>query len=251
MMRPNQRGATLISTMIGLLLGLFAVLSVMTLYKTQVDQTKQTRTNASIDGQVASALLVVQLEVQQAGFGVEVVTPPVTVPPTPTPDSCLGTATAGPSGTANHDVVILSSATLGTTLSPNTLAGTEQSILTQPPAGTAVVVATGNAVVWRSVDAVSQCSGLIAVGGGLKLLPRVPCTDATTWASLSWPAALAQDVVVAGTLAEDMLFTAELASCAPFGRHTASQSLQLTTTVGQSTDGIKSALVSCIPNICR
>ena len=57
MSRLTQRGATLISTMIGLLLGLFAVLSVMTLYKTQVNQTFQTRTNTSIDGQVAAALM--------------------------------------------------------------------------------------------------------------------------------------------------------------------------------------------------
>ena len=238
MSRLMQRGATLISTMIGLLLGLFAVLSVMTLYKTQVNQTFQTRTNTSIDGQVAAALMTTQLEVQRAGFGVEVV---AAVSPAVTPNSCLGTATAGPNGTANTDVVLLS----GATLTGNTLAGTAQTI-----SATAV---TGNAVVWRSVDAsaASTCSGFIAVGGGLKLLPSVACTNATTWASGTW--AGAQDVVVPGTLSagKAMAFSAKMASCTPFGRGTSSSVLELTTSVGQSVDNITSSAISCIPNICQ
>ena len=239
MSRLMQRGATLISTMIGLLLGLFAVLSVMTLYKTQVNQTFQTRTNTSIDGQVAAALMTTQLEVQRAGFGVEVV---AAVSPAVTADSCLGPATAGPSGRANTDVVLLS----GATLTGNTLAGTAQTIGT--------TAATGNAVVWRSVDAsaASTCSGLIAVGGGLKLLPSVTC-DATSWASRTWTAASVQDVVLPDTLSagKAMAFSAKMASCTPYGRGTSSTVLQLTTSVGQSTDGITSSVVSCIPNICQ
>lgn len=238
MSRLTQRGATLISTMIGLLLGLFAVLSVMTLYKTQVNQTLQTRTNTSIDGQVAAALMTTQLEVQRAGFGVEVV---AAVSPAVTLDSCLGVKTAGPNGRANTDVVLLS----GATLTGSTLAGTAQTI------GTTAV--TGNAVVWRSVDAsaASTCSGFIAVGGGLKLLPSVACTNATTWASRTW--AGAQDVVLPDTLSagKAMAFSAKMASCTPYGRGTSSTVLQLTTSVGQSTDGITSSVVSCIPNICQ
>lgn len=240
MSRLMQRGATLISTMIGLLLGLFAVLSVMTLYKTQVNQTFQTRTNTSIDGQVAAALMTTQLEVQRAGFGVEVV---AAVSPAVTPNSCLGTATAGPNGTANTDVVLLS----GATLTGNTLAGTAQTI--------GMTAVTGNAVVWHSVDAsaASTCSGLIAVGGGLKLLPSVTCTDATTWASWTWTAASVQDVVVPGTLSagKAMAFSAKMASCTPFGRGTLSSVLELTTSVGQSVNNITSSAISCIPNICR
>ncbi len=229
----TQRGATLISTMIGLLLGLLAVLSVMTLYKTQVNQTLQTRINTSIDAQVASALLVTQLEMQQAGFGVESAS-----------NSCLGLTAAGPSGTANTDLVLLSAATLTGT----TLAGTVQSI---GAVGQAAV--TGNAMVWRSVDAgsASRCSGLIAMQGGLKLLPRVTCTNASAWAGATWTPA--QDVIPADTLPLDkaMVFSARMTSCAPFGRIATSPGLELTTTVGQSMNNITSGAISCIPNICR
>lgn len=236
-MMPTQRGATLISTMIGLLLGLFAVLSVMTLYKTQVSQTVQTRTNTSLDGQVASALMVTQLEMQLAGFGVEAAS-----------NSCLGSAAAGPSGTVNTDVVLLS----GATLTGATLAGSAQTI-----GAAGAVAVTGNAVIWRSVDAsaVSVCAGLIAVGGGLKLLPTISCTDATAWASRTWTATLVQEVVSAGTLSttgKAMTFSARMvASCAPFGRNTAGPGLELTATVGQSMDNITSSVISCIPNICK
>ena len=243
-MQPTQRGATLISTMIGLLLGLFAVLSVMLLYKTQVSQAVTTRANTSLDGQVASALMVTQLEVQRAGFGLEAASSclDITGPP--------AVQVAGPSGTANIDVVLLS----GATLINAKLAGTA---LTIPPASASASAVSGNAVIWRSVNAaaVSQCAGLIAVGGGLKLLPTVACADATAWASRTWTETSVQDVVSAGTLSKPrkaMTFSARMVtSCAPFGRSTAAPGLELTTTAGQSMDNITSSVTSCIPNICR
>ena len=245
-MQPTQRGATLISTMIGLLLGLFAVLSVMLLYKTQVSQAVTTRANTSLDGQVASALMVTQLEVQRAGFGLEAASSclDITGPP--------AVQVAGPSGTANIDVVLLS----GATLINAKLAGTA---LTIPPASASASASavSGNAVIWRSVNAaaVSQCAGLIAVGGGLKLLPTVACADATAWASRTWTETSVQDVDSAGTLSKArkaMTFSAGMmTSCAPFGRSTAAPGLELTTTAGQSMDNITSSVTSCIPNICR
>ena len=154
--------------------------------------------------------------------------------------------------TANIDVVLLS----GATLINAKLAGTA---LTIPPASASAsaIAVSGNAVIWRSVNAaaVSQCAGLIAVGGGLKLLPTVACADATAWASRTWTETSVQDVVSAGTLSKPrkaMTFSARMVtSCAPFGRSTAAPGLELTTTAGQSMDNITSSVTSCIPNICR
>ncbi len=65
----RQLGMSVISLMVGLLLAMISILAGMTLYKNIVSTSIEARTDAVQDGQLASALLSVQLELQSAGFG--------------------------------------------------------------------------------------------------------------------------------------------------------------------------------------
>ena len=73
----RQRGLSLISTMVGLTLGLVSVLAMLTVYLTQVRQIEGTstepgvRARSAMDGQLALGLLSLQFDMQQAGFGIE------------------------------------------------------------------------------------------------------------------------------------------------------------------------------------
>lgn len=72
-----QRGITLVSTMVGLTLGLLSVLAMITVYLTQVRQIEGTNTEpgvrmrSALDGQLSLGLLALQFDLQQAGFGIE------------------------------------------------------------------------------------------------------------------------------------------------------------------------------------
>lgn len=66
----DQRGMSLVSLMVGLLLAMIGILAGMTLYKNIVQTSIQTRNDALQDGQLASAMLTLQLELQNAGFGI-------------------------------------------------------------------------------------------------------------------------------------------------------------------------------------
>lgn len=67
----RQKGVSLISLMVGLLLSMIGILAGLTLYKNIVQTTVQTRSDALQDGQIASAMLTLQLELQSAGYGIE------------------------------------------------------------------------------------------------------------------------------------------------------------------------------------
>lgn len=66
----TQRGMTLISLMVGLLLSMISILAGMVLYKNLVQVSVESRTDAAQDGQLASAMLSLQLELQSAGYGI-------------------------------------------------------------------------------------------------------------------------------------------------------------------------------------
>ncbi len=68
--QTNQQGMTLISLMVGLLLSMIGILAAMTLYKNLVHASVEARADAAQDGQLASAMLSLQLEVQSAGYGI-------------------------------------------------------------------------------------------------------------------------------------------------------------------------------------
>ncbi len=65
-----QRGMTLISLMVGLLLSMISILAALSLYKSLVQVSIESRTDAVQDGQLASAMLSLQLELQTAGYGI-------------------------------------------------------------------------------------------------------------------------------------------------------------------------------------
>lgn len=73
----RQRGVSLVSTMVGLTLGLLSVLAMLSVYMTQVRQIEGTsaepgvRARSALDGQLALGLLSLQFDMQQAGFGIE------------------------------------------------------------------------------------------------------------------------------------------------------------------------------------
>lgn len=66
----TQRGVTLISLLIGMLISIFSILSILALYKNLVTVSISASADASHDGQVATALITAQLELQNAGYGI-------------------------------------------------------------------------------------------------------------------------------------------------------------------------------------
>lgn len=67
----RQQGMSLIGLMIGMLLSIVTVLAAMSMYKSLVSTAIDTKADASHDGQLASAMLTLQLELQSAGFGID------------------------------------------------------------------------------------------------------------------------------------------------------------------------------------
>lgn len=74
--RRGERGMSLVSLMIGILISMIGVLAGIVLYQNMVKVTLQTRTDAAQDGQLASAMLSLQLDLQTAGFGIDKVAKP-------------------------------------------------------------------------------------------------------------------------------------------------------------------------------
>ncbi|MGB3393470.1 MAG: prepilin-type N-terminal cleavage/methylation domain-containing protein [Stenotrophomonas sp.] len=68
--RRRQRGQSLISMMIGLVISLITIAAMLTLYKTMVGVSNEASVAARRDGQVSAGLLAAQMELQSAGFGV-------------------------------------------------------------------------------------------------------------------------------------------------------------------------------------
>lgn len=237
--RQAHRGISLISTMIGLLIGMLSVVAMTGIYLAQSAQTEKTKTATALDGQAALGIVVAQLELQRAGFGVGA-----------SLDSCLGAADPGPSGTANTDFVLLDNASFE---AGRFSAGT--AVTVPPPAGTENdepgLAVTGNAVVWRWVDdsGASQCGALVGDNDQLYLLSDVSCTDATGWSALSWSSTEINEVMAADAPSFSAYRSA--ASCAPFGRIPQSSGLYVGIQVGQSVAGMNSTSTICIPNICR
>lgn len=71
MISRRQRGVSLISLMIGLLVSLLAVMGMMALYRTVMHTTVESGTYARLAGDRSAALLTAHSYLQDAGFGVE------------------------------------------------------------------------------------------------------------------------------------------------------------------------------------
>ena len=70
MSRRSQRGSTLISTLIGVVLSLLTIGAMMLLHRTMVEVSSQSSQELSRDGQVQSSLQNALTDLQQAGFGI-------------------------------------------------------------------------------------------------------------------------------------------------------------------------------------
>jgi hypothetical protein len=68
---PLQRGMTLISLMVGMLLSMISILAGMMLYQGMARVSIESRADAMQDGQLSSAMLALQLELQSAGYGID------------------------------------------------------------------------------------------------------------------------------------------------------------------------------------
>lgn len=225
----RQRGLSLMSTMVGLLLAIFSVLAVMALFRTLVLNTVDAKDNAAQDTVVSSGMLTAQMEIQKAGFGIESTT-----------SNCANSTDSTPSASVNTDLILIADATL----TGATLAGTQQTISASN--------ATGNALIWRWFDSgQSYCAGLLASGGGLLSLRPSSCTSATNWASTNWTSA---NLIPQGRLAGEKSFQfleVKTATCWPFGKSASVSGVSMIMQAGNSSVGVTSSHTVCLPNICR
>lgn len=194
--RRRASGFTLISTLVGLAVGLLSIAAMLTLYRNVVSNANFVNDQARRDGQVATGSLVSQQEMQQAGFGI-----------------------AG--ATIGTDLVVLSNASL----SDSKLKGTAINAY-----GSTV---TGNAVVWgfnptaatgTTDPAGYQCEGLLVSAQGLRWLMPTPCKSASNWQGVSWKS---NQLASTGNLGPLSIFQATPGSCFPYQQTAPGSSFQV------------------------
>lgn len=66
--KSKQQGLSLISLLVGLFISMLCILAGLTLYKSTVRLSTDAKISAQLDGQITSALLTLQLELQNAGY---------------------------------------------------------------------------------------------------------------------------------------------------------------------------------------
>ena len=196
-------GYTLISMLVGLLIGVITVGSMLMLYRSLVIVAKDVNLQTARDGEAVAGALGAQLELQQAGFGVD--------------------------GTTAKDLVLLSGAKLDN-LAQGKLTGTAATSY-----GSAV---RGNAVIWgfnpsgasaNPDPSAYRCEGLLldtsnAQTSQLYELKPVACQNAAAWATLSWDA---YPLTPAGDVRTSGQFEVVRGSCWPFGHSTPVSAVQL------------------------
>lgn len=207
MIWQRQRGYSLISIMVGMIVAMLATISIMSLYRVVIhnlfDSNSGIQQRSAQDRQLATGLLTIQNLVQGAGFGV-----------------------ASPS--TNKQFILLT----GTTL--NTISGNSQ--LTA--AGTLQAIASssvsGNAIFWeinKTLDTNSSnwvCQGLLSdqtTKAVYFLTSTTSCHPVyTQWSSQTWSVTR---IISPNTLADALTFTSFLdtTKCSPFGAEIASTSL--------------------------
>lgn len=71
-MRINsEKGASLISMMIGMLVSMMSILAVMSMHKTLIHVSVESKSDAVHDGLISSAMVQLQLALHNAGYGME------------------------------------------------------------------------------------------------------------------------------------------------------------------------------------
>jgi Tfp pilus assembly protein PilW len=146
----DQRGMSLVSLMVGLVVSLVATVGLLSVYRNTLQVTTVAMKSGTNDSQLASLLLRTGASIEDAGYGIA--------------GASFGT-----------QVVTLSGAVLNGT----TLTGTVAT------AGTAA-----NAIVWATLNgATIQCAGFVAPPlptGGVIYLQPTACANAASWSTLAW-----------------------------------------------------------------
>jgi Tfp pilus assembly protein PilW len=146
-----QRGMSLVSLMVGLVVSLVATVGLLSVYHNSLVVTTSAIKSSTNDSQLASLLLRTGASIEDAGYGIA--------------SASFGT-----------QMVTLS----GAVLTGTTLTGT-----------VAAAGATANAIVWATHSgATTQCAGFVAPPmptGGLVYLQPTTCANAAAWSALAWP----------------------------------------------------------------
>ena len=215
----RQRGESLISLMLGLLLSTVVALAMLSMFKVSARYGGQAGQDAAADAQLTAALLRAGLAVQDAGYGIA-------------------------SASLDTQLVVLSGAALnGRALSGSTVA----------------TGSSGNAVLWAmNTTGTAQCAGLLfkatnGGGGGLFFLGPVACSAGSVsgWSSLSWTATRWADrpanQAAAAYNQTAISFSVASTACKPFGL-TASSGNVLWTLSSTNRSGAPLAEQQCLFN---
>ena len=206
--RQRWSGVTLISLLVGMAISMMVILAALGLFQRMVKTTVDARKDAQFNAQRNASFVSAGLVVQSAGFGIA--------------DAVWGT----------HGMVL-----------KDLVWDTQKQKLT----GQNSADGQGNAVVWSdNVAGAVQCRLLWApaVGGGLRMLGPVACTDATSWASLPWGTPYSLDRVPQGTIT----LVQGTATCAPFGIGVAAAQVRLTFNASSS-NGQSLSTSMCLANM--
>jgi hypothetical protein len=192
----RQRGISLISLMVGLIVSLTATVGLLSVYRNSLKVTAAASQGTTSDSQLASLLLRTGESMGDAGYGIA--------------SAAFGTHIV-PISNASMTGSVVTGTTTG-----NTLTGT-----------TATAGTTVNAIVWAmSTSGTTQCAGFYApTGGGLVYLSPINCSDATSWNTAGqWnttpvaaPGYNAVTSTPTTTAYNPITFTVAAQSCAPYG----------------------------------
>lgn len=199
----SVRGLSMLSLMVGLVLGSMAVAASITLYRVNLRQSVDARETTQQDVESALAMQAVSSLVMQAGFGIRSV--------------------SGPSASADTDIVLLRNAQFVDGVGGR-LQAELQSLLATSNGATVV----GNALVWSWSPSAQLpdevwCAGLVSVGGALLHLTPARCASAgTDWSAIDWQvqtiAATRTSSNTTSALAIGTVFSVDpnAGTCAPF-----------------------------------
>lgn len=225
----RQFGLSMISLMVGLMLGLLSTVAAMALFRSVVQNAVGAQDSLAQDTVVSSAMLTAQLEIQRAGYGIGDVN-----------NNCAASAEFGPAGAANADLRLLS----GASLSGARVDGTGVTI--------AAAEREGNALLWqwRNEVGVDQCGGLLSVDGGLQLLQRADCAGLVNLAAINWTVT---PLIPASRLAgvDEVVFAARGELCWPYQKAAPVTGVVMRMSAGNSSAALQTAYSICLPNICR
>jgi Tfp pilus assembly protein PilW len=250
-MRSHQRGVTLISLMVGLVISMIALLGVLTVYKNAIRNVFGSAgmvSSAAQDGQLSSGLLTAQMVLQDAGFGIGAA---AAASSSSAASASTGTSTAA---TSANNLTLLSSATFDG--GSQQLSGTVNAISTTASAG--------NVLLWESnpnpasASASYTCMGLFSdsATNALYLLKATNACHpiASSWNNVTWSKST---LIAAGSLAQAVSFSVKNGmTCWPFGAipktisgiEPPSAAVQATLSYTNSTVGSSNSYAICLSN---